>query len=139
MRAKQYDLNNQQSADKPEVIAITGSRIKRQGDTASPVQELNIEALNQTGAVSSGDVLQELPFVVASLNGNGSGGTIHDSSSLKLRNLGNNRSLVLVNGKRWVNGAGTRGFRDFVDLNTNPQLIVKRVEVLQDGATAIWR
>lgn len=136
--AQQSDVVNDQTADKPEVIAITGSRIKRQGDTPSPVQAFDFEALNQTGAVSLGDALQELPSVGASLNGNGSGGTSHGSSSLNLRNLGENRSLVLVNGQRWVNGAGTRGFRDFVDLNTIPQVIVKRVEVLQDGATAIY-
>jgi len=136
--AQQSEVGNVQTADKVEVIAVTGSRIKRQGDTPSPVQELDLQALTQTGAVSLGDALQELPSVGASLNGNGSGGTSHGTSSLNLRNLGNNRSLVLVNGQRWVNGAGTRGFRDFVDLNTIPQVIVKRVEVLQDGATAIY-
>lgn len=108
--AQQSEIGNEQTADQLEVIAITGSRIKRQGDTPSPVQELDLEALNQTGAVSLGDALQELPSVGASLNGNGSGGTSHGTSSLNLRNLGNNRSLVLVNGQRWVNGAGTRGF-----------------------------
>jgi iron complex outermembrane recepter protein len=127
-----------ESKSETEVIAITGSRIKHQGDTASPVQELNLQELNQTGSVSLGDVLQTLPSVGASLNGNGSAGTSHGSSSLNLRNLGENRSLILVNGHRWVNGAGTRGFRDFVDMNTIPQAIVERVEILQDGATAIY-
>ncbi|KGJ99292.1 TonB-dependent receptor [Thalassotalea sp. ND16A] len=121
-----------------EVIAVTGSRIKRQRETPSPVQDLDAEALNQTGSLSLGEVLQTLPSVGSSLNGNGSSGTSHGTSSLNLRNLGANRSLVLVNGQRWVNGAGTRGFRDFVDMNTIPQAIVNRVEVLQDGATAIY-
>ncbi|MDF2177036.1 TonB-dependent receptor [Aliiglaciecola sp. CAU 1673] len=133
-----YAQDGADNTDNTEIIAVTGSRIKRQGDTPSPVQELNLEDLNQTGSVSLGEVLQELPSVGASLNSNGSAGTSHGSSSLNLRNLGENRSLVLVNGHRWVNGAGTRGFRDFVDLNTIPQAIVKRVEVLQDGATAIY-
>lgn len=122
----------------PETIAVTGSRIKHRGDTPSPIQALDAEALSQTGSISLGEVLQELPSVGASLNGNGSAGSSHGSSSLNLRNLGENRSLILVNGHRWVNGAGTRGFRDFVDMNTIPQAIVKRVEVLQDGATAIY-
>jgi iron complex outermembrane receptor protein len=121
-----------------EYISVTGSRINRTRETPSPVQDLDFEALNKTGAMSLGEVLQELPSVGSSLNGNGSGGTSHGSSSLNLRNLGANRSLVLVNGQRWVNGAGTRGFRDFVDMNTIPQAIVNRVEVLQDGATAIY-
>lgn len=134
----QAAVSDEGSHSETEVIAITGSRIKRQGDTPSPVQELNLEDLNQNGSVSLGEVLQELPSVGASLNSNGSAGTSHGSSSLNLRNLGENRSLILVNGHRWVNGAGTRGFRDFVDLNTIPKAIVKRVEVLQDGATAIY-
>jgi iron complex outermembrane receptor protein len=128
----------QQVKDNAEVISITGSRIKRQSETPSPVQGFDFDDLNQNGVISLGDVLQELPSVGSSLNGNGSAGTSHGSSSINLRNLGDNRSLVLVNGHRWVNGAGTRGFRDFVDMNTIPQAIVKRVEVLQDGATAIY-
>ncbi|RME63446.1 MAG: TonB-dependent receptor, partial [Alphaproteobacteria bacterium] len=43
-----------------------------------------------------------------------------------------------VNGHRWIAGTGTRGFRDFVDLNTIPAAIIERVEVLKDGATAIY-
>ena len=131
-------VETQQAQENTEVIAITGSRIKRQSETPSPVQAFDFEDLNQNGVISLGDVLQELPSVGSSLNGNGSAGTSHGSSSINLRNLGDNRSLILVNGHRWVNGAGTRGFRDFVDMNTIPQAIVKRVEVLQDGATAIY-
>lgn len=132
------EADNQQVEDNAEVISITGTRIKRQSETPSPVQSFDFEDLNQNGVISLGDVLQELPSVGSSLNGNGSAGTSHGASSINLRNLGDNRSLVLVNGHRWVNGAGTRGFRDFVDMNTIPQAIVKRVEVLQDGATAIY-
>ncbi|WP_339725738.1 TonB-dependent receptor [uncultured Paraglaciecola sp.] len=135
-QAQQVDT--QQVQENTEVIAITGSRIKRQSETPSPVQAFDFEDLNQNGVISLGDVLQELPSVGSSLNGNGSAGTSHGASSINLRNLGDNRSLVLVNGHRWVNGAGTRGFRDFVDMNTIPQAIVKRVEILQDGATAIY-
>ncbi|MFU8783688.1 TonB-dependent receptor [Aliidiomarina sp.] len=121
-----------------ETIAITGSRIARADQSNSPVQVIDEEALNIRGALSLGEILQELPSVGASLNSNGTAGTSHGASSLNLRNLGENRSLVLVNGQRWVNGAGTRGFRDFVDLNTIPSIMINRVEVLQDGATAIY-
>ncbi len=139
MSTSQHVLAEETSAEKNvEVIAVTGSRIKRQEATASPVQNIDLEALQANGSLSLGEALQELPSVGSSLNGNGSAGTSHGASSLNLRNLGANRSLVWVNGHRWVNGAGTRGFRDFVDMNTIPQNIVKRVEVLQDGATAIY-
>jgi outer membrane receptor protein involved in Fe transport len=122
-----------------EAVSVVGSRIRRKDETAASrvftVERSEIEA---TGVVSVGEVLQELPSVGSSFNSTGSGGTSHGSSSLNLRNLGANRSLVLVNGRRWVNGAGTRGFRDFVDLNTIPLAAVERVEVLLDGATAIY-
>jgi outer membrane receptor protein involved in Fe transport len=122
-----------------EEVVVTGSRIKRQDEVSnSPVQTLNEDDLRIDGSLSLGDTLQTMPSVGSSLNSNGSAGTSHGSSSINLRNLGENRSLVLVNGHRWVNGAGTRGFRDFVDLNTIPQAMIQRVEVLQDGATAIY-
>lgn len=124
--------------DTVEKITVTGSRIARTEESAAPIQAFDSEDLAIRGALTLGEALQELPSVGASLNGNGSAGTSHGASTINLRNLGENRALVLVNGNRWVNGAGTRGFRDFVDLNTIPSAIVKSVEVLQDGATAIY-
>ncbi len=122
-----------------ETVSVTGSRIRRKDETAaSPVFTMERNEIESTGVVSVGELLQELPSVGSSFNSTGSAGTSHGSSSLNLRNLGANRSLVLVNGRRWVNGAGTRGFRDFVDLNTIPLAAVERVEVLLDGATAIY-
>ncbi|RUO74467.1 TonB-dependent receptor [Pseudidiomarina sediminum] len=126
------------AAKAQETIKVTGSRIARKEESGAPVQVFDEEDLEIRGALSIGEILQELPSVGASLNGNGSAGTSHGSSTINLRNLGENRALILVNGNRWVNGAGTRGFRDFVDLNTIPNAIVKSVEVLQDGATAIY-
>lgn len=124
---------------KVEVISVTGSRISRRGETeGSPIQTLSKADMEVKGALSLGEVLQQMPSVGGSLNDNGSAGTSHGTASINLRNLGENRSLILVNGNRWVNGAGSRGFRDFVDLNTIPFAIVDNVEVLQDGATAIY-
>ncbi|MDH5621224.1 MAG: TonB-dependent receptor plug domain-containing protein, partial [Gammaproteobacteria bacterium] len=95
-----------------EEVVVTGSRIKRQDEvSSSPIQTLNEDDLRIDGSLSLGETLQNLPSVGSSLNSNGSAGTSHGSSSINLRNLGENRSLVLVNGHRWVNGAGTRGFR----------------------------
>ncbi|MFC3032714.1 TonB-dependent receptor [Pseudoalteromonas fenneropenaei] len=124
--------------DEVEVIQVTGSRIARKEESAAPVQVISQDDLQIRGALNLGEILQEMPSVGASLNGNGSSGTSHGSNTINLRSLGENRSLILVNGNRWVNGAGTRGFRDFVDLNTIPSSIVQSVEVLQDGATAIY-
>jgi iron complex outermembrane recepter protein len=132
-------LAQSEGAVQIEEIRIVGSRIIRQDEiSTSPVQTLSEADLRADGSMSIGETLQSLPFVGPSLNNNGSAGTSHGSSSLNLRNIGQNRSLVLVNGHRWVNGAGTRGFRDFVDLNTIPQAMIERIEVLQDGATAVY-
>jgi iron complex outermembrane receptor protein len=54
---------------------------------------------------------------------------------VSLRNLGSNRTLVLVNGRRWVGGTGLGGA---VDLNTIPTAAVERIEVLKDGASTIY-
>ncbi|XOV86524.1 MAG: TonB-dependent receptor domain-containing protein [Pseudomonadota bacterium] len=122
-----------------EEVMVTGSRIRRQDErSASPVQTLSEEDLRIDGSLTLGETLQHLPSVGSSLNSNGSAGTSHGTRSLNLRSLGANRSLILVNGHRWVNGSGTRGFRDFVDINTIPQVMIESVEVLQDGATAIY-
>jgi iron complex outermembrane receptor protein len=125
--------------DELQEVVVVGSRIKRKDEvSSSPIQTLSEADLRISGTMTLGATLQTLPAVGSSLNMNGSAGTSHGTSSLNLRNLGENRSLVLVNGHRWINGAGTRGFRDFVDLNTIPQVMIERVEVLQDGATAIY-
>lgn len=127
-----------------EPIVVTGSRIAR-ADAASvgPVFTLTEEDLLTTAPTSVGDMVQALPGVGVSLNGNGTQGTSFGVSSVNLRYLGSaegsgNRTLVLVDGKRWINAVGGRGFRDFVDLNTVPLGIVDTIEVLKDGASAIY-
>lgn len=122
-----------------QAVTVVGSHIRRKDETAaSPVFTLERNEIEATGLSTVGELLQELPSVGSSFNQTGSAGTSHGSRSLNFRSLGANRSLVLVNGRRWVNGAGTRGFRDFVDLNTIPLAAIERVEVLLDGATAIY-
>ena len=122
-----------------EEILVTGSRIRRDNyDSTSPVSILDGDDIDRSGLAAIGDVLQAMPSAGASLNQNSSAGTAHGTSSINLRNLGSNRTLVLVDGRRWVNGAGTRGFRDFVDLNTIPLAAVERIEVLKDGASAVY-
>lgn len=125
-------------------IVVTGSRIART-DAASlgPLTTITGEDIRYTAPTSVGDIVQTLPNVGVNLNSNGTQGTSFGVSSINLRYLGSaegsgNRTLVLVDGHRWVNAVGGRGFRDFVDLNTIPLGIVERVEVLKDGASAIY-
>jgi outer membrane receptor protein involved in Fe transport len=125
-------------------IVVTGSRIQR-ADTSSvgPLQTLTAADIAAAAPTSAGDLLQALPSVGMSLNSNGTQGTSFGVSSINLRYLGSaegsgNRTLVLVDGHRWVNAVGGRGFRDFVDLNTIPLGIIDNIEVLKDGASAIY-
>ncbi|MCL7715721.1 TonB-dependent receptor [Stenotrophomonas mori] len=114
-------------------IQVTGSRIRSvDAETSQPVLTLSREAIQQTGRTSIADVLQQIATNGAAINtqfNNGGDG----SSGIDLRNLGSSRTLVLVNGRRWVSALdGT------VDLNTIPSAMVERIEVLKDGASSIY-
>lgn len=120
-------------------MQVTGSRITRaDSDQANPVQIITRQEIDERGVASVAELLQLLPVAGASLNQLGSAGTSFGAANINLRNLGANRTLVLVNGRRLVNTGGGRGFRDFVDLNSIPLAAVERVEILKDGASAIY-
>lgn len=116
-------------------IEVTGSRIKRtETETSQPVFSLSREDMQAQGLTSVGDVIQNLTANGSALNttvNNGGNG----ETRVSLRNLGSNRTLVLVNGRRWVGGTGLGGA---VDLNTIPTAAVERIEVLKDGASSIY-
>ncbi len=119
-----------------EEVVVTGSRIRRKDlTTAAPVSVVNREAITASGQVSIGDYLNTMPEAVAALgrgNNNGGDGTV----KISLRGLGSARTLVLVNGRRWV--AGGSGANASVDLNTLPASAIERIEVLKDGASAVY-
>ena len=116
-----------------ERIEVVGSRIRRVDlETWQPVLVLERVQLERTGLASVGDILQDLTAHGAALNttvNNGGDG----STRVDLRNLGDNRTLVLVDGRRWI--AGIDGA---VDLDSIPLAMVERIEVLKDGASAIY-
>jgi iron complex outermembrane receptor protein len=131
-------------------IDVTGSRIKG-ADMATQVPILSITAadLENTGLTSVGDILQQLSSSGSALNTkfssagnfgfppNGAGvGT--GSATLDLRHLGSGRVLILVDGVRWVNESSASGVSGSVDLNTIPASIIDRIEILQDGASALY-
>lgn len=120
-------------------ISVTGSSIKRiQSETSLPVQVLGRKDLEREGVSSAAELLNNL----ASNNGGGYSlaNAVGDSgqpgfSGASLRGLGSSNTLVLLNGKRLANhpfnGAS-------VDLNAIPMAAIDRVEVLKDGASAIY-
>ena len=127
-------LAQDQGAEELEEIITTGSRIARKDLTGSAaVTVLDAEAIRVTGNVSIGDVLQDLTVNSNGINvqaNNGGNGT----TRINLRGLGTTRTLVLVNGRRMVGTAGSSS----VDLNALPLSVIERVEVLKDGASAVY-
>ena len=131
-------------------IVITGSRIRRNPlDLDAPRVFIDQSDIAKTGLNSITDVLQRLPSSGGGLNskfnnsgnlGNppDGGGVGAGSAEIDLRYLGSKRTLVLVDGLRFVNAAAASGVPGSVDLNSIPDAMIDRVEVLQDGASAIY-
>ena len=116
-------------------IEVTGSRIKRTDiETSQPVFSLTRDEISAQGLTSVGDVIQNITANGSTLNSTFNNGG-NGETRVSLRNLGSNRTLVLVNGRRWIGGTGLGGA---VDLNTIPTAAVERIEVLKDGASSIY-
>ena len=131
-------------------IVVTGSRIRRDPlSQDAPIVFVDQDDIAKTGLNSVNDVLQRLPSSGGGLNGkfNNSGnlgnppdggGVGAGSAEIDLRYLGSRRVLVLVDGIRYVNGASASGVPGSTDLNSIPDSMIERIEVLQDGASAIY-
>ncbi len=123
-----------------ERIEVTGSKIKRTDiETASPVSIISSVDIRASGITNVENLLQEMSFS-AGVAGNASnaywtnGG--YGTAQVNLRGLGIKRTLVLLNGRRVV-GGGT-GANSSVDLNMIPTSMIERIEVLKDGASAVY-
>jgi iron complex outermembrane receptor protein len=121
-------------------ITVTGSHIKRAAISGvGPVTVIDREAIERSGATSVEILLQRIP-ASAGFAGNQTNAywaeNGYGTTQVNLRGLGINRTLVLLNGRRVVNG-GT-GANSSVDLNIIPIAMVERIEVLKDGASAIY-
>lgn len=118
-----------------ERVEITGTRIKTVNtETASPVISLGAEAIKIEARRDVEGLLNNLPQVFADQGGevsNGSSGT----ATVNLRNLGADRTLVLINGRRMPAGSPRQLA---TDLNQIPVSLIKRVEVLTGGASAVY-
>ncbi|WP_083671912.1 TonB-dependent receptor domain-containing protein [Sphingomonas montana] len=132
------ELNSTQ-AEPGQDIVITGSRIRSSTITASsPLQAVTAEDIANTGRVDIQEVLQQNPaFGVPGQSRTTSnfGATSAGIATVNLRNLGANRTLVLIDGRRVV--AGVPGSAQ-VDLTMIPTPFIERVEVLTGGASAVY-
>src|SRR4051794_18180647 len=131
-------------------IVITGSRIRRNPlELDAPRVFVDQSDIQKTGLNSITDVLQRLPSSGGGLNskfnnsgnlGNppDGGGVGAGAAEIDLRYLSSRRTLVLMDSLRFVNAASASGVPPSVDLNAIPESMIERVEVLQDGASAIY-
>ncbi len=131
------DAGQDQGSQKLETITVTGSRIRKADvETAQPIVVMDRAAIQKQGFNSVADILQNMPEAgtppisrsEALASGENVGGYYID-----LRNLGANRTLILINGKRL--GTTTSGLQD---LSQVPLAAIDRIEVLKDGASAIY-
>ena len=127
----------QEAAQPMQRVEVTGSRIRQVDlETAQPIQIMSQEQIQKTGLVTVGDILNNLSSAGApdfsrsgSLTSNAEAG----GQYVSLRNLGSNRLLVLVDGKRW-----TQTVAGYTDLSTIPSSMIERLEILKDGASSIY-
>ena len=138
-QAQQTTQTNETAQEIEEVI-VTGSFIRGTPlDAPSPVQVVDRESIESRGAAVIWDVIKNLEINSGSFTEGGSGevAATAGTAQVNLRNLGENSTLTLINGKRMVPSAAlTRGGGEYVDLNSIPLVMTERVEILTDGGSA---
>ena len=128
--------------DDIEEVVVTGSFIRGSAiDAPSPVQVVDRDSIEAQGAAIIWDVIKNLEVNSGSFTNSGSGerSQVEGTAQINLRNLGENSTLTLINGKRVAPYAAiTNGGGEFVDINAIPLVMTDRVEVLTDGGSALY-
>lgn len=123
-------------------VVVTGSRITRDGyEAPTPVSVLGADELNALNAVNVADAVNTLPAFSGSASPRSSNGNLSTGatgvSQLNLRGMGTNRTLVLLDGHRYINAALTSG-NSAPDINSFPNALIERVDVVTGGASAAY-
>ena len=133
--------NAQTTGQNIQKVEVTGSSIKRaEAETISVIQTLTRKDIEQTGKASIADVVRSISADNnGSISGSFTNGFAGSASGVSLRGLSVSSTLVLINGRRTAPyGFGDDGQRSFVDLNSIPLDAVDRIDILKDGASAIY-
>lgn len=129
------------SSQKVEKIEVTGSSIKRiEGESSLPVQVITREEIIRGGSTTAAELLTKISANSAALTDGASFSDIAGQrgfSGANLRGIGVSSTLILLNGRRVANFASP-GSSSGVDLNSIPSAAIDRVEVLKDGASAVY-
>lgn len=131
-----------QEQDTIEEVVVTGSFIRGTPlDAPSPVQMIDRDSIEAQGAAIIWDVIKNLEVNSGSFTNSGSGerSQTEGTAVVNLRNLGENSTLTLINGKRMAPHAGeTTTGGEFVNINAIPIVMTDRIEVLTDGGSALY-
>lgn len=123
-------LAQDQAPDDLEEITVTGSRIPRADlASASPVSVIDREDIVITGLTDVGNLIQRMPSMSGSPIGTTTNNGGNGSVQIDLRGMGVDRTVTLINGHRTVDGG---------DYQTIPANMIERVEILKDGASAVY-
>lgn len=134
----------QSSTQKMEEVVVTGSRIAQSTDfeAISPVIAVGREEIDKSGYQNLQQLLIKLPTAgngTFSTRGNNQDSTANGTAAVSLRGLGADATLVLVNGRRVaISSFAQEVTTNFVDINSIPVSAIERVEVLKDGASAVY-
>ena len=134
--AQDQSNDETQAEEAQERIQVTGSRIKRTDmEQDLPITVIDREAINLSGETSVADVIRGTTFNAAGSFRPQSGSSLQGASTVNLRGVGAGRSLVLIDGRRLPKSPLSGSVQD---LNTIPIAAVERIEVLSDGASAVY-
>lgn len=119
---------------KLEEIVVTGSRIKIEGLVSnSPITSISAEEISFSQPVAAEEIIKQLPAVVPSI-GPGTNNGANGGATIDLRNLGEERSLVMMDGRRLT----PFNLDGFVDTNVIPIALLERVDLVTGGASAVY-
>jgi outer membrane receptor for ferrienterochelin and colicin len=135
----------QQAEDEAtQTVVVTGTRISRPSDfgNSSPVDVIDRSSIEKAGYANLQQLMEKMPSNgngAFSTRGNNQDSTANGAASISLRGLGADATLVLVNGRRVAISAFAESITtNFVDINSIPVSAIERVEVLKDGASALY-
>jgi len=128
---------DQTSAKSLETVTVTGSRIRSVDvETSQPVFTMDKAAIKATGLTNVNDILARMPSAgtpdITPQDTLSSGADV-GGRYVNIRNLGSQRTLVLVNGRRW-----STSLNGLTDLSTIPVAMIERIDILKDGASSIY-
>ncbi|WP_199096676.1 TonB-dependent receptor [Dyella sp. ASV21] len=128
---------DQGAAKSLETVTVTGSRIRSVDvETSQPIFTMDRAAIQATGLTNVNDIIARMPSAgtpdITPQDTLSSGADV-GGRYVNIRNLGSNRTLVLVNGRRW-----STSLSGLTDLSTIPVSMIDRIDILKDGASSIY-